>query len=125
MKGSWTTRILRILLGLVFVVFGLNFFLQFLPMPPLPGPAGAFIGALVGSGYMMTMVAVTQIVAGALLLIGVIVPFALVILAPVIVNIVLFHVFLAPAGIPLALIVSALELGLVWQYRQAFAPLFQ
>ena len=125
MKGSRITLVLRILLGLIFLVFGLNIFLQFLPLPPVPGPAGALLGAFVASGYIMKLVGVTQVAGGALLLSGVLVPFALVILAPVIVNIMLFHLFLDPAGLPQGLVVTALELALAWQYRQALAPLFR
>ena len=116
--------IARVLLGLVFFVFGLNGFLQFMPNPPPPPAAGAFFGALLATHYMFFLIFGTQVLGGALLLIGVAVPFALTILAPVIVNIVFFHVFLSPALLPMALVVAAFELFLVWYYRAAFAPLF-
>jgi putative oxidoreductase len=115
--------VLRVLLGVIFLVFGSNGFLQFLPMPPLPQKAGAFFGALTATGYMIPLIMSTEVVAAALLIAGVWVPFALVMLAPVIVNIILFHVFLAPSGIPLAIVVAALEFALVLVHRQAFAPL--
>jgi uncharacterized membrane protein YphA (DoxX/SURF4 family) len=118
------TTLLRILLGLVMFVFGLNGFLHFIPMQLPKGPAGDFIGALAASGYMLQLVSATQTIAGAMLLFGVYVPLALTILAPVIVNIFLFHVFLARDGLPLAIIVVALELYLAWAHRDAFAPLF-
>ena len=114
----------RILLGLVFFVFGLNGLLHFMPNPPEPIPAAAFLGALAQTGYMFALIFGTQVIGGALLMLGVAVPFALVILAPVIVNIVAFHVFLSPALLPLALVVAALEAFLAWHYRAAFAPLF-
>jgi uncharacterized membrane protein YphA (DoxX/SURF4 family) len=114
----------RILLGLVFLIFGLNGLLHFMPNPPEPPPAGAFFGALAGTGYMLALIFGTQIIGGALLVLGVEVPFALVILAPVIVNIVAFHLFLAPAGLPVAIVVATLEVILAWHYRAAFAPLF-
>jgi uncharacterized membrane protein YphA (DoxX/SURF4 family) len=125
MKVSTTTIILRSVLGLIFVIFGLNHFLSFLPMPPMEGPAAAFIGALAASGYMLALVSGTQTIAGAMLLAGVLVPLALAILAPIIVNIMAFHVFLEPSGIGPGIVVTVLELILAWQYRAAFAPLFK
>jgi len=114
----------RLLLGLVFLIFGLNGLLHFMPNPPEPPPAGAFFGALAGTGYMFALIFGAQIIGGALLLIGVAVPFALVILAPVIVNIIAFHLFLAPAGLPVAIVVAALDVILAWHYRAVLAPLF-
>ncbi|MHB8383788.1 MAG: hypothetical protein ACYDC3_15775 [Candidatus Binataceae bacterium] len=118
------TLIVRILLGLVFTVFGLNGFLHFLPTPPMPDAAVHFFGALFATGYMIPMLFATQMIGGILLLIGIFVPFALVILAPVIANIFFFHLFLAPGGLPLALVVVAFELFLAWRFSAAFAPLF-
>ena len=115
--------IARILLGVIFVVFGLNGFLQFLPQPEMPQAAIAFFGGLAASGFMLPTLFATQVVGGALLLLGM-VPLGVVILAPVIVHIVEFHVFLAPAGLPLALVVAALELFLAWTHRWAYRPLF-
>ena len=114
----------RILLGLVFMVFGLNGLLHFMPNPPEPLPAAAFFGALAQTGYMFALIFGPQVIGGALLMLGVAVPFALVILAPMIVNIVAFHVFLSPALLPMAIVVAALEALLAWHYRAAFAPLF-
>ena len=118
--------IARVLLGLVFFIFGLNGFLHFMPNPPPTPPAGEFFGALIKTGYMFFLIFGTQVLGGALLLLGVAVPFALVILAPVIVNILAFHLYLSPVPMQLAIasIVIALELFLVWYYRSAFAPLF-
>jgi uncharacterized membrane protein YphA (DoxX/SURF4 family) len=113
----------RILLGSIFVVFGLNGFLQFLPQPAMPQPAVAFFGGLAASGFMLPTLFATQVVGGALLLLGM-VPLALVILAPVVVHIVEFHVFLAPAGLPLAVLVATLALFLAWTHRSAYRPLF-
>ena len=118
------TIIARILLGLIFVVFGLNGFLHFLPQPEMPDAAKSFFGALFASGYMVPLLFATQIVGGALVLLGM-VPLGLLLLAPVIVNIIAFHSFLAPAGLPLAIVVAALALLLAWSHRAAFAPLFR
>src|SRR5437868_8635459 len=116
--------IVRSLLGLIFIVFGLNAFLQFLPMTPPPGLAGDFSKALFVSHYFY-VVAVLQIAGGALCLLGRFVPLGLTLLGPVIVNILLFHIFLAPSGLPLALVVSVFALFLLWAYRQAFRGLIQ
>jgi hypothetical protein len=115
----------RILLGLVFVVFGLNGFLHFLPMPPLSGPPADFLGALLATGYMFPLIKGTEVIAGALLLSGRYVPLALTLLAPVVVNIVGFHAFLAPAGLGLPLVVLVLEVALAWSYRSAFRALLR
>lgn len=117
------TIIVRVLLGLMFTVFGSNIFLHFIPMPPLPDtPAGDFSKALMGSGYMY-VVGALQLIGGLLLLIGRFVPLGLTLLGPVIVNIVLFHVFLEPSGLVMAIIVSVLALFLLWRYRGNFAGL--
>lgn len=114
----------RLGLGLVFFVFGLNGFLHFLPQPPAPERAGAFIGALLGAGYLFPVLKAVEVVAGALLLAGVAVPFALTLLAPIIVNIIGFHVALAPGNWGVLGFVLAAELYLAWTHRAAFAPLF-
>jgi len=118
------TRIIRILLGLIFTVFGLNGFLHFIPMQPLPQPAVSFFGALAATGYMIRLIFFGQLVGGLLLLTGIAVPLGLVILAPIIVNILFFHLFLAPSGLAIAFFVVALEVFLAWRYQDAFAPLF-
>jgi len=113
----------RILLGLLFTVTGLNGFLNFLPRPTAPMPAGAvaFAGAMVQTGYLMPLLMATQLISGLLLLAGRFVPLALALLAPVVVNIVAFHLFLAPAGLPLAGLVLVLEVYLAWAYRPMLA----
>jgi len=119
------TTAARLFLGAIFLVFGLNFFLHFLPMPA-PGPrAAAFAGALFGSGYFLPMLKSIEVVAGLLLLSGRFVTLTLAVLAPIIVNIVGFHLFLAPAGLPLAFAVLAAELFLAWSYRAAYAPMLR
>jgi putative oxidoreductase len=118
--------IVRVLLGLMFVVFGSNAFFKFMgPPPEMPGPAGAFINALIGSGYMYA-IAVLQVLGGLCLLLGArFVPLGLTLLGPIIVNIVLFHLFLEPSGLPMALITAALSLFLLWIYRFKFPAIFQ
>ena len=116
------TLIGRILLGLTFVVFGLNGILHFIPQPEMPPAAIAFFGGLAAAGYMLPLLFGTQVVGGVLLLVGM-VPLGLLLLAPVIVNIVGFHLFVAPNGLGLALVVAALELFLAWTHRDAFRPL--
>jgi putative oxidoreductase len=116
----------RLILGLVFTVFGLNFFLNFLPTPPPASPeAATFAGALFASGYLFPLLKATEVVAGLLLLSGLFVPLTLAVLAPIVINIVGFHLFLAPAGIGLALVVLAAEVYLAWTYRAAFAPMLK
>jgi hypothetical protein len=119
---SKTTAAARILLGLVFLVFGLNGFLHFIPMPPPQGKVAQFMAGLAATGYFMPLLFGTQTIAGALLLARRFVPLALILLAPVVVNIVAFHLFLEPSGLPLALLVLALEIFLAWSYRAAFVP---
>src|SRR2546422_11064140 len=117
------TIIVRVLLGLMFVVFGSNIFLHFLRMPPPPATlAGDFSKALMQSHYIY-VVGLLQVIGGLLLLIGRYVPLGLVLLGPVIVNILLFHIFLDTSGLPMAIIVALLPLFLLWRYRTDFAGL--
>jgi putative oxidoreductase len=119
------TVVARVLLGLIFLIFGSNAFLHFLPMPPLPqGLVGLYLRAFIESGYVYVIGAL-QLISGLLLLIGRFVPLALTILGAIIFNILVFHTLMAPDGFPPALVVTVLELFLVWQYRSAFAPLLR
>ena len=116
--------IARLLLGLISVVFGLNAFLGFLNMgPPPAGLAGQFIGALFLSHYYW-VIATLQIVGGALLLVNRFVPLALVLLGPIIVNIICYHVFLNPSGAVLAAVVTILWLIVFYGKRQYFSGIF-
>ena len=118
------TLIARLLLGLIFVVFGLNGFLNFINMGPMPsGLAGQFIGALALSHYFW-VVAALQIAGGALLLLNRFVPLALVLLGPVIVNIILYHVFLNPIGSGPAIVVTILWGIVFYHNRQHFSGIF-
>jgi len=119
--GRYLPWVARVLMGLLFLVTGLNGFLNFLPQPSsMPEGAAAFSGALMKTGYMFPLIMGTQLLAGVLLLLNRFVPAALALLAPVVVNIVAFHAFLAPAGLGLAVVVLLLELYLAWAYRKAF-----
>src|SRR2546421_8776908 len=118
--------IVRVLLGLVFLFFGSNAFFKFMgPPPEMHGQAGAFITALRSSGYMY-VVAVLQVLGGLCLLLGArFVPLGLTLLGPIIVNILLFHVFLEPSGLPIAIVTAALSLFLLSIYRFNFPAIFQ
>jgi uncharacterized membrane protein YphA (DoxX/SURF4 family) len=117
--------IVRVLLGLMFAVFGSNAFFHFMKMPPMQGDAGAFIGALVNSGFIYA-IAFLQVVGGLFLLVGGrFVALGLTLLGPVIVNIVLYHIFLDTNGLPMAGVVAALSLFLLWVYRFKFPAIFQ
>jgi hypothetical protein len=113
----------RVFLGLVFTVFGLNAFLHVFAMPSAPPPATSFAGALFATGYVFPLLNATEVITGLLLLGGRFVPLALALLAPVVVNIVAFHLFLDPSGIVLPLAVLAAEIYLAWTYRATFAPM--
>lgn len=117
--------IVRHLLGLPLMLFGLNGFLDFIPPPeaPLPERAMAFAGALVASGYMMPLIGATMLVSGTLLVVNRFVPLALAIFAPFIVNSIAFHLFLERSGLPMALLFAGLEGYLAWCYRAAYRPM--
>jgi putative oxidoreductase len=120
---SITCIVARVLFGLVFVVFGLNFFFHFLPMPEMKPESGAFMMALVNGG-VLTVVKVVEIAAGLMILSGCWLPFGLVIITPIMVNIVLFHTVQEPSGAPMAYTLLLLWAILVWCYRGHFKSLF-
>jgi len=127
-KKTWTRHLPtvgRILFGAMFFVFGLNGFLNFIPQPTTPMPEGAvaFGGAMMKTGYLFQLVKGTELLAAVLLLANRFVPLALALLAPVVVNIVAFHVFLEPSGTGFSLIVLLLELSLAWACRKAYLPM--
>lgn len=115
--------IARILLGLEFAFFGLNAFLHFLPQPPMSGLPGQFIGAIVASHYYVAIFAL-QIISGLLLLAGRYIPLALTLLGPILVNILLFHICMAPAGLPIALLTTLLWFIVFFSVRPAFRGIF-
>jgi uncharacterized membrane protein YphA (DoxX/SURF4 family) len=117
--------IARYLLGLIFLVFGLNKFLNFIPTPPLsPGAVGQFMGALISTKYIM-LVGLFEGVGGILLLFNRYVPLALALLAPVIVNILAVNVLMAPQGLPSGIAVTILWILVYIRVRSAFQPLYQ
>jgi putative oxidoreductase len=117
--------IVRILLGLIFTVFGVNGLHPFLPTPPPPGELAArYIGTLVQSHYTIVIFAV-QLLGGVLLLVNRYVPLALAILGPVLVNVLCFHSLMAPSGLPLALFTTLLWFILFYFYRRSFAGIFE
>jgi len=119
------TIIARNLLGVIFVLFGSNLFLHFIPMPPPPeGPARDFMTALFVSHHL-DVIGALQVAGGILLLTGRWAPLGVTLLGPVIVNILAFHALMAPAGLGMAAVVSALALFLVWRYRENFAGLMR
>lgn len=113
----------RILLGLVFLVMGLNGFLNFIPGPLPSGPAGQFVSLLAQSHYDL-IISALQVAGGVLLLVNRYVPLALVLLGPVIVNIFLFHLLMAPSGLPLAIFVAILWGIVALRHRQYFSGIF-
>ncbi|WP_394822171.1 DoxX family membrane protein [Pendulispora albinea] len=115
----------RVLFGGIFALFGLNGFLNFLPLPSPTGAAAQFTGGLAAAGYFYPLLAATQLVAGVLLLSGRFVPLALALLAPVIVNVVGYHLSVEPEGLGPAVVVLALEIYLAWAYRDSFAPMLR
>jgi len=118
------STVARYLLGLIFLVFGLNGFLHFLPAPVPPGVAGQFLGALFVS-HFLAVVFLLELIPAILLFLNRFVPLALVLLGPVIVNIVLFHALMAPSGLPLAAVVVVLWLLTAAGVRHAFTGILQ
>ncbi len=117
----------RVLLGLIFVVFGLHGFFQFsfIPAPEMNEAAGSFMGALVGTGYFMIAVKLVELVSGLMILTGRFLPLGLILLAPVSVSILLFHTFLDQAGLGMAIFLVAMQLFLAWSYRDSFSGVLQ
>jgi putative oxidoreductase len=123
---SIITIIARVLLGLVYFVFGLNFFLHFIPDQPQPGgAAGAYSAGLFQTGYFFPFMKTIEVIGGALLLSGFFVPLSVAVLAPITVHIFLFHIFLAPAGAVMGIVLLVLNLYLAWAYSENFKPLFK
>jgi uncharacterized membrane protein YphA (DoxX/SURF4 family) len=118
------TLVARILLGLLFLISGLNGFFHFLPQPQMGEEAGKFMMGLLGSGYFFPFLKICETLSGILLLSGIYVPLALLILSPIVVNIFLFHLFLDHAGLPIAIVLVLLLGFLGYAYREYFKSIF-
>ena len=121
---KYATLLARLLLGAIFVVFGLNFWLKFIPVPPPPdgSTAGAFLGALFVSGYLAA-VKVLEVLGGLLVWSGRFTSLGLLVLGPIILNILFFDVFMARAFNPVSSLAGVLALFLLWANRDRFAAL--
>ncbi|MFC5045573.1 DoxX family membrane protein [Aquimarina hainanensis] len=117
--------VIRILLGFMLVIFGLNKFLQFMPMPAMPEAANEFMNALVNSGYLLIIVALIEVIGGIMLLINRYQPLVLVMVFPIIVNAFLFHLFLDPVGIGGAFFASVMNVFLLFANKESYASLFK
>ncbi len=115
----------RVLLGLIFAVFGVVGLFELGPQPEMSEEAGAFMGAMMDTGYLWPVIKVTEIVCGVLLILGIFVPLALVGLAPVVLNILLFHIFLAPEGVAIGIAAVVLGLYVAHQHRDSFSAVLQ
>ncbi len=122
--NSMFTKIIKIALGLALVVFGANKFLHFIPMEPPTGAAGEFMNSLGATGYIFPVVGVLEVIIGALLLLKKWVAFALILLAPISINILLFHLFLDIPGAAVALLVTVFNGVLIYKHWQQYKPLF-
>ena len=122
--NSKLTMILRILLGIILIVFGANKFGHFMPMPPMEGDAATFMGGLAASGYMFPLLGILEIGIGILLILKKAVPFALVLLAPLAVNMVLFHASMTPSGIAPAALVFLFNAVLMYDNWDSYKELF-
>ncbi|RYJ41603.1 DoxX family membrane protein [Flavobacterium beibuense] len=122
--NSQFTKIVRILLGVILLVFGLNKFHPFIPLPQPPEAAANFMNSLAETGYVLYVVAFFEVAIGVMLLAKKWVPFAILLLAPISLNILLFHMFLDVPAIATAIVVVALNGILIYKYRQKYSPLF-
>jgi putative oxidoreductase len=121
---SKAVLVVRILLGAMFLFFGLNGILHFLPTPPMPPSDATTFATILTTHKYMSFVALCQVIGGLLLLVGRFVPLGLTILGPILVNILLFHFLLAPQGVAVGLVATLLELFLIYAYRLSFRGLF-
>jgi putative oxidoreductase len=116
--------IVRTLVGLLFIMSSATYFLNLAPQPELTGNMKLFNEGLAASGYFMTLLKATELVCGLLLVFGRLVPLALVVLAPIVINILMVHIFLEPTGLPIAIILVAATAFLAYSYRRNFECLF-
>jgi uncharacterized membrane protein YphA (DoxX/SURF4 family) len=122
--NSMFTKIARIVLGLMLLVFGANKFLHFIPMEAPTGSAGEFMNSLGATGYIFPVVGILEVIIGAMLLLKKWVAFALILLAPISINILLFHLFLDIPGLSFALLIVVINSILIYKHWQQYKPLF-
>ncbi|MCO6147337.1 DoxX family membrane protein [Flavobacterium sp. NRK1] len=121
--NSKFTQIVRILLGLILIAFGANKIYSFIPLPQPPEEAADFMASMANTGYILTLVAIFEIIIGLLLILKLWVPFVLLLLVPLSVNILLFHLFLDIPAIGTALLVVVLNGIMLYKYKQKYRPL--
>jgi len=122
--NSQFTLLVRIVLGILLVVFGSNNFLHFIPLPPPTGSAADFMNSLGATGYIFPVVGVLEVIIGVMLLLKKWIAFALILLAPISINILLFHLFLDIPGLSAALLVAILNAILIYKHWKQYTPLF-
>jgi putative oxidoreductase len=122
--NSTFTKVLRFILALGLLVYGINKFVGFMPIPELPESGSSFMSSLRATGYVLPFVGVLEIIIGLLLLLNKSVPFALLLLAPISANIILFHLFLDLPGIGVALVIAFLNIVLIYKHWLVYKPLF-
>jgi putative oxidoreductase len=118
------TKILRIILGLGLILFGLNKFFGFMPIPELPENAASFMSSLQATGYVLPVVGFLEVVIGLMLIVNKAVAFALLLLAPISINILLFHIFLDMPGIAGAIVIAVINVILIYKHWKVYKPLF-
>ncbi|MEK6899077.1 MAG: DoxX family membrane protein [Nanoarchaeota archaeon] len=126
MKGKLGYTITRIILGLAFLFFGVTKFLT-LPAPELPGPAADFLAAMASTGYMIPLIGIAEVVIGLLLLVNIAVPFSMILLSAIMINVILFNIFLAPSlfVMIMLLVLVALQVYIMYCTWNAYKPLFR
>jgi len=122
--NSQFSLLVRVALGITLVVFGSNKFLHFIPLPPPTGAAADFMNSLSATGYIFPIVGILEVCIGVLLLLKKWIAFALILLAPISINILLFHLFLDIPGVSAALLVAALNGILMYKHWKQYTPLF-
>lgn len=115
--------VLRLVFGLFWLIFGLNYFVQLFPTPAPQGNAATLMNGLDAAGYMLPMMYATQFACGALLLAGRFVPLSLVLLAPITLNIVLYDLFLNPSGLAIGAVVAAIHATLLYRHQKVYMEL--
>jgi len=122
--NSQFTMLVRLLLGIILIVFGLNKFVNFIPLPELPENAGKFMSSLIETGYVLKVVGALEVIIGIMLILKKWTAFALILLVPISINILLFHLFLDLPGLSVALLIAVLNGVLIYKHWKQYTPLF-